>query len=194
MLDYTPIVHGPLKCQDGTAEPRISSGCYDVFMIGSYREFFVASTGASAAFIGLLFVALSFINNENIDEKARAWRRIIASSSFSQLVDVFFVSLIGLLPDPHNLGFAGCVMAIVGLLVSLRLLPKTIDSQKTGRRAPASLGLITVLAYILQLGTSISLLHNPQSQKAYDYLILALILLYAGALARAWEITGIKRR
>lgn len=33
-------------------------------MIGAYRGFFAASCGAAAAFIGLLFVALSFIDNE----------------------------------------------------------------------------------------------------------------------------------
>ncbi len=161
-------------------------------MITAYRDFFVASAGASAAFIGLLFVALSFIDSEKASDQVVAWRRIIATSSFSQLVNVFFVSLIGLLPDPHNLALAGCVMAVLGLYASVRLLPKTINRERTGRTTPTVLGLIAVGVYVLELLTGIGLLNNPQNQKLLDYFILALVLLYAGALARAWEITGYK--
>lgn len=163
-------------------------------MVETYRNFFIASTSASAAFIGLLFVALSFIENEKANETVKTWRRIIANSSLSQLVNIFFVSLYGLLPDPHNLALVGCVMAVLGLLVSMRLLPRTIDSDRTGRSTPTILGLIAVGAYILELITGILLLHNPNNQHAFNYFILALILLYTGALARAWEITGIKQR
>lgn len=163
-------------------------------MIDSYRGFFAASTGASAAFIGLLFVAVSFIDNEKVNETTRAWRRIIANSSFSQLIDVFFVSLMGLLPDPHNFALAGCVMAILGLLVSIRLLPQTVNREKTGRGTPTVLGLVAVAVYILQLITSIGLLQNPNNQRLLDYFIVAIIFLYAGALARAWEVTGVKNR
>ncbi len=163
-------------------------------MIDGYRGFFAASTGASAAFIGLLFVALSFIDSERVNETTKAWRRIIANSSFSQLVNIFFVSLMGLSPDPHNFALVGCVMAVLGILVSFRLLPQTVDHKRTGRKTPSILGLIAVAAYILQFATGIGLLHNPNNQSMFNYFIVAIILLYAGALARAWEVTGIKSR
>ncbi|MGH7142350.1 MAG: hypothetical protein ACREF5_02680 [Candidatus Saccharimonadales bacterium] len=66
-------------------------------MIDAYRSFFTASAGASAAFIGLLFVAVSFIDSEKVDEAVQLWRRVVANSSFAQLIDVFFVSLASLL-------------------------------------------------------------------------------------------------
>jgi hypothetical protein len=61
-------------------------------MLAAYQGFFAASTGASAAFIGLLFVTLSFIDNERTSDAVKTWRRILASSSFSQLINVFFIS------------------------------------------------------------------------------------------------------
>ncbi|HSX44961.1 MAG TPA: hypothetical protein VLF39_02510 [Candidatus Saccharimonadales bacterium] len=163
-------------------------------MVEAYRGFFAASTGASAAFIGLLFVAVSFIESASANESVKAWRQIIANSSFSQLINVFFVSLAGLLPDPHNFAFIGCVMAILGLIVSAKLLPKTINREVTGRSTPTVLGLTAVGVYCLELITGLMLINNQNSQTALNYFILAIIILYAGALARAWEITGIKRR
>lgn len=162
-------------------------------MIEGYRAFFAASTGASAAFIGLLFVALSFIDSGNVDEKVKAWRRILASSSFSQLINIFFVSMAGLLPEAKDFAIVGCVMAILGIIVSIRLLPQTINRERTGRNTPTILGLTAVFAYILQLITGIGLLHNPDNNSMFSNFVLSILLLYAGALARAWEITGIKR-
>lgn len=159
-----------------------------------YRDFFSASVGASAAFIGLLFVGLSFINGANVDDRVRAWRRIIASSSFAQLVNVFFVSLAGLMPDPQNAPVVGIVMAVAGLVVAMRLLPPTLDAAKAGRNRPSIPGLLAVAAYCLELVTGMLLLHNPDSKAAASYFVLALIVLYAGALTRAWEITGLKHR
>ena len=155
-------------------------------MIEAYRGFFAASAGASAAFIGLLFVALSFIDSEKIEDSAKNWRRIIANSAFSQLINIFFVSMAGLLPDAHDFAMVGCVMAILGIIASFRLLPQTIDRQRTGRNAPTILGIAAVGAYVLQLVTGIGLLRNPDNKTLFSYFILSIFILYAGALARAW--------
>lgn len=163
-------------------------------MIEAYRGFFGASAGASAAFIGLLFVALSFIDSEKMSEKVKNWRRIMANSSFAQLVNVFFVSIAALLPDPRNFALIGCLMAGLGLVVSIRLLPQTVNQERTGRSTPTILGLVATSVYVLELITAAGLLHSPNNQKMLDYFIVAIIFLYAGALARAWEITGIKSR
>lgn len=162
-------------------------------MFDAYRAFFAASVGASAAFIGLLFVALSFIDSAQVEESTRTWRRILANSSFAQLVNIFFVSMAGLLPDPHNFALVAVVMGALGLGVSVRLLPKTIAREKTGRGTPTVLGLIATGAYLMELVTGIGLMRQPDDQQLLSYLIVVLILLYAGALARAWEITGIQR-
>lgn len=161
-------------------------------MIDIYDNFFVASVGASAAFIGLLFVALSFIDDEKTDEKVRNWRRIIANSCFAQLINVFFVSLVGLLPNGRSIALAGCIMSVLGLAISFRLLPQTTDRQHTGRRAPSLIGLAAVGVYSLELVCSVWLLKDVHNQRAMSLFMFALLLLYAGALARAWEISGAK--
>ena len=161
-------------------------------MFDAYRGFFTASAGASAAFIGLLFVALSFIDEANVDEATRSWRRIMANSSFAQLVNIFFVSMAGLLPDPHNFAPVGIVMGVLGMGVAIRLLPHV--TAINGRRIPTVLGLIATAGYLLEIVTGIGLLRSPQDPQLMSYFVLAIIILYAGALSRAWEVTGIKRR
>lgn len=163
-------------------------------MIEAYRGFFAASAGASAAFIGLLFVALSFIDDERTSQQVKNWRRILASSSFSQLANIFFVSLAGLLPGAHAVALTGCIMAVLGLTVSVRLLPRTVNQQRTGRTTPTLLGVAATGVYVLQLVSGLLLLQQRGSQAAWDCFILAIMLLYAGALARAWEITGVKNQ
>jgi hypothetical protein len=163
-------------------------------MFDAYRGFFAASAGASAAFIGLLFVALSFIQTEQVQEATRAWRRIIANSSFSQLVNVFFVSMAGLLPDPHSFALLCCVMGVLGLVAAFRLLPQTMAREKTGRSTPTVLGLLATGMYLAELAIGLKLLHDPNNQTMLSYVILAVFILYGGALARAWEITGFKHR
>lgn len=163
-------------------------------MVSGYTAFFAASAGAAAAFIGLLFVALSFIDAEDASEKDVAWRRIMASSSFAQLTNVFFVSLVGLTPDARNVAVAAMVMGVLGILVSFRLLPQTVDFNQSGRTRPSVLGLIAVFTYAVEFLAGLELLHQANDATALGCLVIVIIILYSGALARAWEITGIRKR
>ena len=59
-------------------------------MLETYSSFFAASSAASAAFIGLLFVALTIANLDTTDVRARTERRdTLAGSSFVQLLNAF---------------------------------------------------------------------------------------------------------
>ena len=162
-------------------------------MISQYRDFYIASIGASSAFMGLLFVSISFIDSRDIPENSRIWLRIIANSAFSQLIDIFFVSLASLLPDIRNFALVSIIMAILGLGVSVRLLPAAKSGVHQGRRSPTVFGLITVAAYILQAITAVVLLRLQTNDLLLHYNSLAITILYAGALVRSWEITGIKK-
>jgi hypothetical protein len=162
-------------------------------MTSGYTAFFAASAGAAAAFIGLLFVALSFIDSEDASERDRSWRRIMASSAYAQLTNVFFVSLVGLTPGIRSAAITACVFGVLGLFVAIQLLPKTIDINHSGRTRPSVLGLIAVAAYVIELVAGFDLALNSSGSNAMGYLVVAMCILYAGALARAWEIAGIKR-
>jgi hypothetical protein len=160
-------------------------------MIESYTNFFIASTEASAAFIGLLFVAVSFIDRDDNRNPNHKWQRTVANSSFAQLVNVFFVSLVGLLPHTQALPLAGIITAVLGLLLSFKMLIPTLK-QTPDRHGLTLLGFIAPCAYLLELITSFILLRNSNNDTLMSYLILAIVILYVGALARAWEITGVR--
>jgi hypothetical protein len=86
--------------------------------------FFVASAGASAAILGLLVVAVSVVNADDSDAKTRERRTVLAGSAFLALVDAFFVSIVALTGGAAVLGTSSLVMAVVGLLVTGRLIPR----------------------------------------------------------------------
>jgi hypothetical protein len=46
----------------------------------------------------------------------------------------------------------------------------------------------------VQLGLAVALLANTQSAALQRALVLVIVALYASALGRAWEVTGITRR
>src|SRR5262245_17472817 len=72
-------------------------------MFDSYSNFFLVSAGASAAFIGLLFVSLTITNVEETDQRAKTNRDALAGSAFAQLLDAFFVSMGGLAGESVSL-------------------------------------------------------------------------------------------
>lgn len=162
-------------------------------MIDAYRGFFGASATASAAFIGLLFVAVTFIDSEKVNDTTQRWMGVVATSSFAQLVNVFFISLVGLLPGARDFAIAGVIMSILGILIAFKLLAPALNGVKPGRRSPTALGLLAVGAYILQLVASIGLVNNPNNQTLIDLFIAALLILFAGALLRAWGLTSIRK-
>jgi hypothetical protein len=62
--------------------------------VGHYESFFTASTGASAALLGLLVVAVSVVNGDDENPTTRELRTVLAGSAFVVLVDIFFVSIV----------------------------------------------------------------------------------------------------
>ncbi len=86
----------------------------------TFINFMLGSTGASAALIGLLFVAIQIAPMRTVGHTAPVGRRATAESTFTALVNVFFISLDGLVPG-SNIGLVTVVMALIGLVGTLRL-------------------------------------------------------------------------
>lgn len=163
-------------------------------MLEMYTNFFIASSGASAAFIGLLFVALTIVNNEDPEGKGRMRRSVLAGSSFAQLLDAFFVSIIGLIGSVASFTGVSLVMALFGLFVTGRLLPRAIRAGTLARNTPnrrlnMALPIVSITTYVLQAGFAIGSLVHPESAELVRLLVLVTLALYGSALARAWEIT-----
>ena len=168
-------------------------------MVGHYESFFTASTGASAALLGLLVVAVSVVNGDDENPTTRELRTVLAGSAFVVLVDIFFVSIVALTGGSVVLGLSSIAMATVGLLATRRLIPRAkragnFSRSSRNRRLNLAFASISVVGYSVQLGLAVALLANTQSVALQRALVLVIVAFYGSALGRAWEVTGITRR
>ena len=168
-------------------------------MLSKYQDFFLASSGASAAVLGLLVVAVSIVNSDDEDPKTRERRTVLAGSAFVALVDAFFVSIVSLTGGAVVFGISSLAMAIVGLLATSRLMPRAKRAGNFSRGFPTrrlNIAFATISAggFSIQLGLAVALLANSQSAAMQRALVLVIVGLYGSALARAWEVTGIRGR
>src|SRR5579864_5423913 len=63
-----------------------------------FLNFFIASTSAGAALVGLLFVAVSIAPEQMVTRQAPLERQAVAGSAFTALINAFFISLVALIP------------------------------------------------------------------------------------------------
>jgi hypothetical protein len=167
--------------------------------VGKYENFFLASSGASAAFLGLLFVALSVVNRDDADTRTRERRTVLAGSAFLALVDAFFVSIVALTGGAVVFGLSNLAMAVIGLLATSRLMPRARRAGNFARDFPTRnlnivFAAVSAGGYSIQLGLAIALLADAESSALQRALVLVIVGLYGSALGRAWEVTGIRAR
>ena len=168
-------------------------------MVGHYQSFFSASAGASAAILGLLVVAVSVVNADDSNPTTRELRTVLAGSAFVVLVDIFFVSIVALTGGAVVLGLSSIAMAAVGLLATSRLIPRAkqagnFTASSRNRKLNLVFASTSVVGYSVQLGLALALLANTHSAALQRALVLVIVVFYASALGRAWEVTGITRR
>jgi hypothetical protein len=151
--------------------------------LAEYHDFYVASVGAAAALIGLLFVAVSIAPEKTFGESADRKRRGDAERAFTALVNIFFVSLAALLP--HSSLGAIAVMAALGLVQAARL---AFDAFRTrGERIPwTELGLLSVGIYALELWLAVRMLRGSDTEG----LVWVVFGLYSYALSTSWGLLG----
>jgi hypothetical protein len=168
-------------------------------VVGRYENFFIASTGASAAILGLLVVAVSVVNADDANATTRELRTVLAGSAFVVLVDIFFVSLVALTGGSVVLGVSSVAMAAVGLVATRRLIPRAkragnFSRSSRSRKLNLAFATISVVGYSTQLGLAVALLANTHNAALQRALVLVIVVFYGSALGRAWEVTGITRR
>jgi hypothetical protein len=167
--------------------------------VGRYENFFITSAGASAAILGLLFVAVTVVNADDDNPTTRELRIVLAGSAFVALVDIFFVSILALTGGSAVFGLSSLVMAAVGLVATRRLIPraKRAGSFSRGFRARQlniAFASLSAAAYSVQFGLALALLANAHNAALQRALVLIIVALYGSALGRAWVVTGITRR
>src|SRR6476646_9964243 len=86
----------------------------------SFDNFLLAVASAGAALIGLLFVAISVRPERLFGARAVREHAAVATSTFTALINGFFISAAALLPA-ENVGGVALAFALVGLLTTTRL-------------------------------------------------------------------------
>jgi len=156
----------------------------------AYSNFMVASTQASAALIGLLFVSVSIAPERVFGGRAEGGRQALALSAFTALANVFFISFSGLIP---NLPFGIFVMVAGGLAASQTLALLTLlPSWRRERTLLSSLFLFAVSAAIYgnEIAIGVRLTFASNDTGALTGLLQLLLGGYSIGLARAWELLG----
>jgi hypothetical protein len=167
-------------------------------VFGNYDSFFIASSGASAAFLGLLFVGFTVVDSGESDSRIRERRTVLAGSAFVALADAFFVSILALTGGPVVFGLISLTMAAIGLLATSRLMPRARRAGNFARGFPTRklnivFAAVSAGGFSTQLGLSVALLFDPHNTTLQRALLVMIVILYASGLARAWEVTGIRR-
>jgi hypothetical protein len=168
-------------------------------VVDHYQNFFVASAGASAAILGLLVVGVSVVNADDENPTTRELRIVLAGSAYVALVDIFFVAIVALTGGSAVLGLSSLAMATVGLLATIRLIPRAMRAGNfsrgfRSRKLNIAFASISAGCYSVQFGLAVALLANTQSAALQRALVLVIVALYGSALSRAWVVTGITRR
>lgn len=160
----------------------------------SFTAFFAASAGAAAALIGLLFVAVSVRPEKVFGEGAEAQNTLMASASFTALLNAFFISLGALIPGA-NLGLFVLILGPIAILNSTAL---GIDAFRQPTRAETlrSLGLVLValVLYGYELWNAIRLMQAPGNDTPVYNIAGALLGVYVYGVARTWQLLGANRR
>ena len=81
-------------------------------------NFFIASVGAGAALLGLLFVSISISPEEKITAHASVEKRIGAYSALISLTNAFIISLVALIPG--NFGIFVLIFSVSSFTITFQ--------------------------------------------------------------------------
>jgi len=159
----------------------------------TFNNFFLASAGIGATLVGLIFVAVSIAPEHNVQANAPIERQAMAASSFTALLNAFFISFGALIP-----GFIGpltLVMSTLGLinssLLAWNLLKERERWQNVVRRV--FLILVSIIIYGYEFYFAILIILEPNSVGNIYTLAGLLLGVYGIGLTRAWQLFGARR-
>jgi len=159
----------------------------------AFNNFFLASAGIGATLVGLIFVAVSIAPEHNVQANAPIERQAMAASSFTALLNAFFISFGALIP-----GFIGpltLVMSTLGLinssLLAWNLLKERERWQNVVRRV--FLILVSIIIYGYEFYFAILIILEPNSVGNIYTLAGLLLGVYGIGLTRAWQLLGARR-
>jgi hypothetical protein len=155
----------------------------------SYHDFFSGCATIAGALIGLLFVAISVSPEKLTGDTARTEHQVRAGAAFSALVNTMVIALVALLPGA-GLGEASLILAAAGLATTIGLVLVLYREHGTVRRGDATMFLIMLVLYGLQLANGIKLNAAPHDANAVDNQGVLAIGFFLFGIARAWQLVG----
>jgi hypothetical protein len=160
-----------------------------------FTSFFVASAGAGAALVGLLFVAVSVNPGRNAGPAAPPERQAVAASAFTALINAFFFSMAALIASA-GLGGAAIVLGAVSIIGTMRLIGDLLEGHLSRRSYARRVGFIALclLVYGLQVFYGLQSLRYPRDVSWAYSMVYPLLAIYAMGLTRAWQLLGARRR
>jgi modulator of FtsH protease len=149
-----------------------------------WKDLFVAVAGASAALLGLLFVAVS-INLERILSYEGLPER--ALETLLLLLGVLLVSIVGLMPGQSNVALGLELLAVAGLVAAIILRLPGTNAEDTGQEPTqwrlSRLGVRLMGTVPLLIG-ALSVLFEAGG--GLYWIAAGVILAIIGAVANAW--------
>jgi hypothetical protein len=162
----------------------------------SFHDFFVASAGAGAALVGLLFVAVSIAPERTVMRNAPPERQVLAASTFTAMINAFFISLVALVPG-INLGIITVIMGALAFVNSLTLgwyFLRQLDSTKrTSRLAALVLVVFGLGLYGFEISQGVQLMIQAGEVDIVRVLASIIVAVYGLGLTRAWQLLGAQR-
>lgn len=155
-----------------------------------FQNFFLAIAGASAALIGLLFVAVSVAPEQVVGPRALALHQVRARMALSSFASTLVLSLIALMPHAH-IGWPATIIGTAGVLffaTSIRSL-HSIPGGHTQRHALVLL-VIFLLAMLVLMSAGIRSILDPHHSGPVSIAGIAAIALLVLGIDRSWELVG----
>jgi hypothetical protein len=163
----------------------------------SFHDFFTASAGAGAALVGLLFVAISIAPERTVLHSAPLQRQVTASSTFTAMLNAFFISLVALIPG-YNLAIIVLIMGSMAFVSSITLGWHLLREQRRNAKPGTSLASVFLILaglglYSYELAQGFQLVLHPGDIGLVKVVVGIIVAVYGLGLARAWELLGAQR-
>lgn len=167
----------------------------------AYTPFFTAAVGSAGALIGLLFIAISIAPESTVGKTATPEREAVAANAFAALTNVFFLSLVALIPVTA-IGDALLLLGSLSCVATIRLVmnftvgrwrPKgRLDPQRMIRRLAMAAASLTIYGCEVWLGVE-GVTGAVRGDTLFSATAILIVGGYALALARMWSLLGARK-